>query len=157
MLPAGFLGSRGDILIDLVILSFALILPLLAYSWYLAKTGKYSSHRRFQLGLAFLLAVAVGLFELDLTLSGGIFELTADSAHAGSALLNGIIYGHTLVAVTSVLVWVPLLVLSLRRFGNPPIPGGFSAMHRFWGRAGMILMMASGLSAVPLYYLGFVL
>jgi hypothetical protein len=30
MLPAGFLVARGDILMDLVVLSFLLILPLLA-------------------------------------------------------------------------------------------------------------------------------
>ena len=157
MLPAGFLGSRGDVLIDLVILSFALILPLLIYSWYQARSGAYAKHRRMQLALATLLAIAVGLFELDLKLSGGIFKLTADSAYAGSSLLNGIIYGHTLVAVASVLVWVPLIFVSLRRFGNPPIAGDFATMHRFWGRTGMLLMMASGMSAIPLYYLGFVL
>jgi putative membrane protein len=157
MLPAGFLGSRGDVLIDLVVLSFALILPLLILSWRFARRREYSNHRRVQLGLALVLAVAVTMFEVDLKLSGGIFELTRDSAYAGTTLLNSIIYGHTLVAIGSVLVWVPLIFISLRRFGNPPVPGAFSATHRFWGRTGMLLMMASGLSALPLYYLGFIL
>lgn len=157
MLPVGFLSERGDILIDLVVVSFLIILPLLIISWRFARGGQYSNHRAVQLGLAILLAIAVGLFELDLKLSGGIFELTRESAYSGTSLLNSIIYGHTLVAVGSVLVWVPLIVLSLRRFGNPPVPGAFSRRHRFWGRTGMLLMMASGLSALPLYYLGFVL
>ena len=78
MLPAGFLGSRGDLLIDLVVLSFVLVLPRLIF-------------------------------------------------------------------------------LSLKRFGNPPVPGPFSTRHRFWGRTGMLLMIASGLSALPLYYLGFII
>jgi len=71
-------------------------------------------------------------------------------------VLNSIIYGHTLVAVASVLVWVPLIVVSLKRFGSPPVPGAFGPRHRFWGRTGMALMMLSGFSALPLYYLGFV-
>ena len=33
MLPAGFLGTRGDILMDLVVLSFLFILPMLVVSW----------------------------------------------------------------------------------------------------------------------------
>lgn len=157
MLPAGFLGSRGDVLIDLVILSFAIILPLLIFSWFQARCQNYGLHRRLQLGLALLLAVAVVLFEIDLKLSGGIFALTRESAYADTAILIGLIYGHTAVAVASVVVWAPLLVFSIRRFGNPLRTGDFGRVHRFWGRTGMVLMMASGLSAMPLYYLGFVL
>ncbi len=156
MLPDGFLGSRGDVLIDLVILSFFAILPLLVISWWYAKNKNYVHHRRLQIGLAILLVVAVGLFEIDLSLSGGVFELTRESAYSGTGLLNSIIYGHTLVAMASVLVWTPLIYLSLKRFGNPPVSGAFGHRHRFWGRTGMVLMMASGFSALPLYYLGFV-
>ncbi|MBT3409115.1 MAG: hypothetical protein HN430_00270, partial [Halieaceae bacterium] len=103
-------------LIDLVILSFIAILPLLVISWRYARNKHYAHHRHLQIGLAVILAVAVGLFEVDLRLSGGIFELTRGSAYSGNDLLNSIIYGHTLVAVASVLVWVPLIVVSLKRF-----------------------------------------
>jgi hypothetical protein len=50
---------------------------------------------------------------------------------------------------------VPLVIVSLRKFSNPPVSNAFGPTHRMWGRLGMLLMMASGLSAVPLYYLGF--
>ena len=156
-MPSGFLGTRGDILMDLVIVAFLVILPLLAMSWHQARSGNYARHRALQVGLASVLAAAVLLFEIDLKLSGGIFFLTAPSAYAGTQLLNSLIYGHMMVAIGSVVVWAPLLLLSLKRFGNPPQPGAFSARHRFWGRAGMLLMMLSGLSALPLYYLGFAL
>jgi putative membrane protein len=99
----------------------------------------------------------VGLFEVDLKLSGGIFELTRESSYAGTGLLNGLIFGHTMVAVGSVLVWVPLIILSLRRFPNPPVSNAFGPTHRLWGRTGMLLMMTSGMSAIPLYYVGFAL
>ncbi len=156
-MPSGFLGTRGDILMDLVIVAFLLIMPVLLMSWRCARCGDYTRHRALQIGLASVLAVAVVLFEIDLKLSGGIFILTAPSAYSGTTLLNSLIYGHMLVAIGSVLVWAPLLLFSAKHFGNPPQPGVFSERHRFWGRVGMLLMMLSGLSALPLYYLGFAL
>ena len=105
MLPQGFLGTRGDILMDLVVLSFIVILPVLVISWRAARAGNFSRHRAIQLTL----------------------------------------------------VWFPLLVLSLRRFPSPPASNDFGATHRACGRVGMMLMMASGISAVPLYYVGFAL
>ncbi len=157
MLPAGFLGTRGDILMDLVVLSFLLILPLLVVSWRAARNSEFKKHKAIQLALFITLIVAVGLFELDMKLSGGIFELTAGSAYAGTAVLNTLIYGHTLVAILSALMWLVLVLVSLRRFPNPPASNAFGLAHRFWGRTGMLMMMASGISAVPLYYVGFAL
>ena len=157
MLPAGFLGTRGDILMDIVVLSFALILPALLVSWHFARQGRYRDHKLAQLTLASVLAVAVALFEVDLKLSGGIFELTRESAYAGTGLLNGLIYGHTAFAISSALVWIVLVFVSLRRFPNPPVSNDFGTRHRLWGRTGMVLMMVSGLSAIPLYYVGFAL
>lgn len=157
MLPSGFLQTRGDLLMDLVIVAFIVILPLLLVSWRAARAKQYRKHKLIQLALAGTLLIAVGLFELDLKLSGGIFALTAASAYAGTVLLNSLIYGHTLVAILSAIIWLVLVVASLRRFPNPPASNDFGATHRFWGRMGMIFMMASGLSALPLYYVGFAL
>ena len=157
MLPAGFLGTRGDVLMDIVVLAFLVILPLLVVSWRSALAANFTRHRRMQISLVLLLAVVVTLFEVDLKLSGGIFALTSESTYAGTALLNSLIYGHMLVAIGSTLVWVPLVIVSVLRFPNPPVSNAFGPSHRFWGRTGMLLMMASGLSAVPLYYVGFAL
>ena len=155
ILPAGFLGTRGDILMDIVVLSFLVILPVLVISWRFARAGEYRRHRGIQVSLAVVLAIVVALFEADLKLSGGIFALTSQSSYAGTNLLNGLIYGHMLVAVGSALVWVPLVIISLRKFPKPPVPNEFGPTHRILGTLGMLLMMASGLSALQLYYLGF--
>ena len=140
---------------DIVVLSFLVILPVLVISWRAARAAEYRRHRAIQISLALTLAVVVTLFEIDLKLSGGIFALTRASSYAGTSLLNSLIYGHMLVAIGSALVWVTLVLVSLRKFSNPPVPNAFGPTHRVWGRVGMLLMMASGLSAVPLYYLGF--
>ncbi|MBT7449766.1 MAG: hypothetical protein HN793_02965, partial [Rhodospirillaceae bacterium] len=52
MFPPGILGSRADILIDIVMLSFIVILPVLVISWRLARVKKnYALHRKIQITL----------------------------------------------------------------------------------------------------------
>jgi putative membrane protein len=155
VLPAGFLGTRADLLMDLVLLSFLIILPAISWSWLRVRAGDYQLHKTSQLTLAAVLAIAVALFEIDLKVSGGIFVLTADSAYAGTTLLNAWIYGHTVVAILTTLIWIGLVIFSLRQFPSPPVPAAFSKTHRFWGRTGMVTMMVTGLSSFPLYYYGF--
>lgn len=67
MFPPGFLGSRADILIDIVTLSFIIILPILIFSWRMARNRKdYVTHRRIQLYLGISLFIVVSIFEYDL-------------------------------------------------------------------------------------------
>jgi putative membrane protein len=154
-LPAGFLGTRGDILMDVVILAFMLILPSLIYSWGQARKKQYATHKRWQLIIFTLLAVAVSLFEADMMMAGGIFVLTAESSYSGTSFFNTLMYSHTALAISSSLIWVCLVAASLWKFDNPPSPNQFSKTHRRWGRVGMILMMLAGLSSLPVYYFGF--
>jgi putative membrane protein len=88
VLPQGFLGTRADVLMDVVIVSLVIILPVLAVSWRLALTRRWATHRTVQVALGSGLGVVVLLFEADLRLSGGIFTLTRQSRYAGTALLN---------------------------------------------------------------------
>ena len=155
MLPPGFLGTRGDILIDLVIVSFIVIVPVLLFSWRTVRHGGYAVHRRTQLWLGITLAVAVLLFEIDIRMAGGTFALVAESPHADAWWLTAIIYIHLIIAVVTAVIWAWLITVSLKRFGNPPAPGAFSATHRRWGRAGMVGMILTGLTAYPLYFFGF--
>jgi putative membrane protein len=156
-LPAGFLSDRSDILIDIVMLSFVIIVPILIVSWRQVRAKHYQNHRSIQLTLGISLAIAIALFETDLRLSGGIFELTKNSSVAGTPLLNFWIYGHMLVSILTSLIWIILIPLSLYRFDNPARPNRFSPAHRFLGRFGMISMLLTGLSAIPLYYYGFMI
>jgi hypothetical protein len=156
MLPQGFLGTRADILMDIVMVSLILIVPVVGYSYYLAHNRRdYRRHRRVQILLGSVLAVAVVLFETDLRIAGGIYALTAESQFTGTVALESSIWVHTLLAIITSLVWVVLTLVSLRKFPFPPKPGRFSPTHRLWGRIGMITMLLTGITAVPLYVLGF--
>lgn len=154
MFGESFLGQRGDALIDIVMLSIVAVAPVLVWSWRLARSRRWTDHKRVQVCVALLLGVVVGVFEWDLSRSGGIFAITAGSPYAGTAVLDFWIWTHTAFAVSSTVIWLFLVIASLVRFPNPPLPAAFPA-HRYIGRLGMTTMLASGATAVPMYYYGF--
>jgi hypothetical protein len=156
-LPAGFLGTRADVLLDLVIVSLVVVVPVLVFSWVKVREGRYALHKGVQLTLLVVLAAAVGAFEANMRMLGGIFVATRASAWSGTATLNFWIWFHTLLAISTTIVWLALATLSVRRFPKPPAPNSFSARHRFWGRTGMLLMALTGLTSLPVYIYGFAL
>jgi uncharacterized membrane protein YozB (DUF420 family) len=156
MFGESFLGQRGDVLIDIGMLSIIAVVPILIWSWALARQRAWVMHKRVQLLTATILGVVVLLFEIDLNQSGGVFAVTATSPFAGTDLLNGWIWIHTAFAISSTVVWLGLVVASLIKFPSPPLPAAFPT-HRYFGRLGMTLMLGSGLTAIPMYYYGFYL
>lgn len=155
MLPRGFLGTPADILMDIVIVSLVAILPVLWFSFTRARSAQWATHKKTQVILGATLAVVVVLFETDMRLAGGIFEMTKASAYAGTSLLKASVYIHTLLSIATSVIWLWLTITSLRRFASPPVPGPFPN-HRLWGRLGMIGMTLTGLTGIELYVVGFV-
>lgn len=155
MFGPSFLGARGDALIDIGILSIVAVVPVLLWSWGLARKKQWTLHKRVQLSTAALLGIVVLLFEIDLNRMGGIFAVTAGSAYEGTTTLNFWIWTHTAFAISSTIVWVLLVAASLVKFPSPPDPRFFSS-HRHFGRLAMILMLGSGATAIPMYIYGFV-
>ncbi len=153
----GGLFPNTDILIDIVNFSFVVIVPALIYSWMKVRKGEYSFHKKIQLTLFAVLFVAVILFEVDLKMRGGIFEMVKDSQFAGTTFLNSLIWFHMFVSITTSFIWVGLIAGSLWKFTSPPMPNSFSGIHKFWGKIGMIDMILTGITGVMLYVLGFAL
>lgn len=151
-----FLGQRGDGLIDIGIVSIVVVAPLLIWSWTLARRAALRLHKRTQLTLGAVLGVVVLLFELDLRSRGGIFAVVEGSAFAGTAVLNFWIWAHTIFAIGATLIWAALIVVSLLKFPPTPDPAAFPT-HRYFGRAGMIAMLGAGITAIPMYYYGFMM
>jgi hypothetical protein len=154
MFGESFLGQRGDALIDVGMLSIVAVVPILLWSWALARNRAWVLHKKVQLATAVVLGIVVLLFELDLNRKGGIFAITSTSPYAGSATLNAWIWTHTALAISSSVVWLLLVIASLVKFPNPPLPAAFPT-HRYFGRLGMCLMLGSGVTAIPMYYYGF--
>ncbi|WNC72152.1 hypothetical protein RGQ13_18830 [Thalassotalea psychrophila] len=159
MFPQGFFGTRADLMMDLVIVAFIIIMPLLVISWRTARSGNHLGHAKMQISLSVILAVAVVIFELDLKLSGGMAVLTKDSTYFGTNTLNYWMWGHTLIAIITTLLWAVLVILSIKKFKLPPNTktNPFRKFHRPLGYCGMISMFATGLTSFPLYYYGFMM
>ena len=155
-MPPGFLGTDADLLMDIVVSSLVVVLPLLALSYRWVRAGEYRRHRALMIGLAGTLAVVVTLFEIDVRMAGGAFGLAQHSSLADTPVMVWSIWIHLALAASTTVLWGALIMVSWRRFPKPPRPEeSFSAQHRFWGRIGMVLMMLTGLTGIELYVILF--
>lgn len=136
--PPSIFGARWDVLMDIVVVSMVIILPLL---WYSVKKVKhdhnYRLHKNIQLTMFTILFFVVLLFEYDMKQNGGIFAMVRGSAYEGTFFLNFMIYFHTFLSITTALIWLILIPVSLKKFGKNPRPGKFSKTHKLWGKIGM--------------------
>jgi hypothetical protein len=155
MLPRGFLGTRADLLMDVVFVSTLATPFILVWAIRLAQQRQLEKHRFVQTLLLGVLLVAVALFEVDVRLSGGSGSLMKGSSYAGTGLLRGITLAHVLANVVTFIAWLVLVVKSRRRF-NGALPGSFSASHRRLGRFVLGGTVFGALSAIVMYGLGFV-
>lgn len=154
-LPGGFLGTRGDVLMDTVVVAIVLTPLLFLWAVRLARRGQYARHRNLQTALLTTLLGAVILFELDIRLSGGTRAFMAGSPYLGSPLLSWLLRVHVLIAVLCFGLWCSLVIQAWRARMDLH-PTLFSAAHRrrgYWVFAGTIFTAVSG---VWLYWLGFV-
>lgn len=155
--PPSMFGARCDILMDIVVISMVIILPLLWYSLKKVKVERnYKLHKSIQLTMFIILFFVVLLFEYDMKQNGGIFEMVKGSAYEGTFFLNFTIYFHIFLSITTSLIWTFLIIASLIKFGKNPRPGKFSRTHKFWGKIGMWDMALTCITGLILYLFGFV-
>ncbi len=154
-LPSGFLGTRGDILMDTVVVAIVVTPFLFLWAIWLVRHGRYAQHRNLQTGLVSTLLVAVVLFEVDIRLSGGTAAFMAESPYLGSSLLTWVLRAHVLVAVASFGLWAYLVVTAWRNRLDLH-PKLFSSRHRKQGYAVFAGTVFTAVSGVYLYVLGFV-
>ena len=154
-LPRGFLGTDADLLIDVIIVALPIVLGVMVWAIVQARRKQWTTHRNAQITLAAVLAVVVTALEVDLHyMSDGILEMAAGSRFSAEAL-QGLLNVHLVFSTTTAILWVGLIALSLRRFGDPPTPGAFSARHRFWGRIAAVDMALTALTGLAFYVMCF--
>jgi hypothetical protein len=158
----GFLGTRGSVMLDVVVLAMLAVLPLLAISIYLVKVRhQYLLHKKLQLAMGALLLLAVGAFEVDMQFLTE-WELRAEpspyfavaekwSCPAGMSLLV-----HLCFSIPTPCLWVIVIVRAVRNFPHPPLPGPHSAAHKFWGWLATIGMVLTAITGWVFYWLAFV-
>jgi len=152
----GFLGTRGSLMMDVVFLAMFVIVPALGISIALVRyRKKYIAHKRIQIFLGIVLAVAVLLFEIDVRLHSWRPRAEASPYYA-SGWVEGILWLHLPFAVSTALLWIYVLSWALRNIPHPPRPGPWSARHRFWARGAALDMVATAITGSLFYYLAFV-
>lgn len=154
----GFLGTSASIMLDVVVVSLLLVVPVLVYSiWIVRWRRKYLLHKRIQLVLGVVLAVVVVLFEVDIRLAGGFWEMAKDSAYYETAFLRNLLYVHLFFSISTVVIWLITYLTALRFFPRPPRPGAFSQTHKILGWVAVVDMVATVVTGLMVYYYGFIM
>lgn len=158
----GFLGFRTSLMLDVVVCALVLVVPAIIYSLYLVKVKRqFAAHRNMQLGLAVVLLIAVGAFEIDMQLVQGGWqnivakrEVPLDAEQL--AAVRQVLWIHLVFAVSSPLLWAVTIVLALKRMPNPPVPGPHSALHKKLGWASTLDLVMTSVTGLWFYYVAFV-
>ena len=159
LLAAGFLGTRGSFMLDVVVVAMAIIIPALAGSLYLVRFRRaYTWHRRLQLTLAGLLLLAVGAFEVDMRLVTDWTELAAPSPYYSSDSWNAVnlsLVIHLFFAVPTLLLWILVVIQAIRQFGWSGQTGPYRHQHAFWARLASVGMLMTAVTGWLFYWLAF--
>lgn len=160
----GFLGYPTSFMLDVVVISLVIIVPVLLYSLWVVKVRRqYRGHRTLQLTLGAVLLVAVGAFEIDLQIvHGGWENVMAQQQLSPEDLARKVesvrpwLWVHLLFAVSTPLLWIATIVLALRRFSSPPAPGSHSRLHSRLGWLSTVDITLTSITGLAFYYVAFV-
>ena len=158
----GFLGYKTSFMLDCVVCALAVVVPTMIYSLYLVKVAKrFVAHRNIQLGLAVVLLVAVGAFEIDMQLIQGGWRAVVDKrvdklSPEQIVAVQKVLWIHLVFAVTSPILWVVTIALALKRMPKPPGPGPHSTLHKKLGWASTLDLVLTSITGVWFYYVAFV-
>ena len=153
-MPQGFLGTRADLLVDVVFV-VNVIAPIWAgFAAWLARKREHRRHMKLQLILWATLFVCVLLLEGNIRLSGGSGSLVSGSPYEGTTLLRTVFLLHIGPAVLTYVLWLYLVVASFRRW-HVALPGGFSGRHKKLGKLVILGLVWVAASAAAVYWLGF--
>ncbi|MCA9079871.1 MAG: DUF420 domain-containing protein [Planctomycetaceae bacterium] len=162
MLQQGFLGNDASFMLDFVVVALVLVVPVLLYSLFVVKVQhKYGLHKFLQIALGAILLVAVLAFEVDMRLHGGWEQIiNKDPAaprlsEAQLADVRQVLYVHLIFAISTPFLWGTTLVLALKRFGKPPIPGAHSRLHKTLGWLSVLDLVATSATGLWFYYVAF--
>jgi len=153
----GFLGTRASIMLDVVCAGMVVVVAVMTWSIRQVRYHhRYVLHRRVQLGLAALLLVVISAFEIDVRLHGWQERAAGEIGGQASFEVLTVLTVHLCFAVTTVVLWIMVLILAWRRFPNPPAPNSHSAFHRRWARVAAWDMVLTAVSGWVFYVMAFV-
>lgn len=154
----GFLGTRASFMLDAVCVSMVLVMLVLSWSIRQVRVHRnFQLHKWVQLGLVTLLGVVLTAFELDIRFNGWQTRAAGETGTSPAPIVFTALWIHLFFALTTVVLWIVVLVRALRRFPNPPLPNEHSQFHRRWGWIAAIDMLLTTITGWVFYVLAFVM
>lgn len=161
----GFLGTRAALMTDVVFVALFAIVPVMGWSiWTVRRRAKddfasLALHKKVQVTLGLVLLVAVILFEIDVRFISNWEQRAAASPYYAvegwSAVWLSLVV-HLIFAIPTLLLWVYVIVMALRKFDSPPKPNAYSSTHRLTARLAAIGMTMTAVTGWLFYLLAFV-
>jgi uncharacterized membrane protein YozB (DUF420 family) len=148
-------------MIDVIVVVMVFVLLALFWSLFSVKyRRRYRQHKTIQLSLAGALLIVLVFFEVDIQFFENWRERAAFSPYFDAASGGGgVIYAlwvHLCFAITTLALWLTIIVKALSHFPNPPHPNHHSAFHARWGMIAAIDMIMTAVSGWAFYFLAFV-
>jgi putative membrane protein len=154
----GFLGTRASFMLDAVCVGMVVVMLALAWSIRQVRVHRnFQLHKTVQLGLAGLLVVVLTAFELDIRLNGWQHRAAGSLDGSPARAVFTALWIHLFFALTTVLLWIVVIVRGLRNFPNPPVPNDHSAFHRRFGWLAAIDMLLTTITGWVFYVMAFAL
>jgi uncharacterized membrane protein YozB (DUF420 family) len=156
----GFLGTRGSLMLDLVVVAMLAVLPLLGWSIYQVRVRRrYELHRQTQLLIAMTLAVAVLAFEIEMRIFGWRHRAQPSRFWRDGNWNDWIEWSlllHLSFAIPTFCLWTWVVFRALKDFPRPVQPNSHSPQHRFWARWAAIELVFTAVTGWLFYWLAFV-
>jgi len=153
----GPLGSRASLMMDIVALAMLAVVPVMIWSIYQVKyRRRYLLHKRVQLTLGCVLAVAVTLFEIHVNVHDWQARATGASGVRLPDIVRWALLVHLCCSIPGVLLWVFVIVQGLRKIPSPPRPSQYSVRHKKWARLAATAMLLTAITGWAFYILAFV-
>ncbi len=137
----GFLGTRGNFVIDLVMTISGFLPFFMLFAFYLAAIGKKHLHKYLQIILFSTVLILVVALETSLQF-GGLSNISKQSPYSGTIELTILFIVHLIFATSSFLGWLWLIIKSAKRY-----PDAFDFDHKKWGKIlfwDIVLMVITG-------------
>jgi uncharacterized membrane protein YozB (DUF420 family) len=152
----GFLGTDAPFMMDFVVVALVAVVPALAFSIASVKSGKVERHKKMQIGLAIILLIVVTLFELEIRLADGIFNLMQNSIYHGSSKFQIVLNIHLVFAVTTPFLWGWTIYSGLKNYTDGKFKEGYAKKHIFLGRISIIDLLLTSATGLLVYYMAFI-
>lgn len=151
---SGFIpNSRGDFVLDFIVVAMALVVPILAFSIFQTKYKKNNSlHRVIQIALGIILGVAIVAFELDMRINGWR-HLAEPSPYYDSLVFPSLII-HLCFAIPSLVLWSYTIYMGLKHSIDKQINSA-RIQHKKWGYLSSYFMLGTTITGWIFYYLAF--